>query len=323
MQDHLKAFIQEATGSKEVCALERVQSLWSGYGEILRIGLDHSATVILKHIRFPDQHNHPRGWSTDLGHQRKVKSYQVEMNWYRDWAEKCTMDCRVPKALAETELNGELCILLEDLDAVGFPIRKQDLSRAEFLACLSWLAHFHARFLYEPPDGLWPSGTYWHLETRPEELRVLEDKALKQAASRIDEVLKKSPFQTLVHGDAKVANFCFSESDHQVAAVDFQYVGQGCGMKDLAYFVGSCLSEKACESEENEILDAYFEFFERALQKFDVECDFEKLESNWRKLYPYAWTDFHRFLKGWSPGHWKINGYSEKVKKHVLADLKV
>ena len=29
--------------------------------------------------------------------------------------------------------------------------------------------HFHASFLNEAPDGLWPVGTYWHLETRPDE----------------------------------------------------------------------------------------------------------------------------------------------------------
>ncbi|MGE9289409.1 MAG: choline kinase, partial [Puniceicoccales bacterium] len=38
-------------------------------------------------------------------------------------------------------------------------------------------------------------------------------------------------------------------------------------------------------------------------------------------LYPVAWTDFHRFLKGWSPGHWKIHGYSERLSRSVMANL--
>jgi Ser/Thr protein kinase RdoA (MazF antagonist) len=186
---------------------------------------------------------------------------------------------------------------------------------------LSWLAHFHARFLDEPPKGLWESGTYWHLETRPEELKVLDDKPLKKAALKIDQVLKDCPYQTLVHGDAKVANFCFSQKDSEVAAVDFQYVGKGCGMKDLAYFVGSCLSEKECESKEQEILEVYFSFLSQALKKYKIPCDMVALEKSWREMYFYAWTDFHRFLKGWSPGHWKINGYSEKVKSRVLSKI--
>jgi hypothetical protein len=38
--------------------------------------------------------------------------------------------------------------------------------------------------------------------------------------------------------------------------------------------------------------------------------------------HPLAWTDFHRFMKGWSPGHWKIHGYSERLARQVLAQLK-
>jgi len=38
-----------------------------------------------------------------------------------------------------------------------------------------------------------------------------------------------------------------------------------------------------------------------------------------RGLFPLAWTDFHRFLKGWSPGYWKINSYSERMAREVLA----
>ena len=56
-----------------------------------------------------------------------------------------------------------------------------------------------------------------------------------------------------------MANFCFSESRDKVAAVDFQYVGGGCGMKDLTYFVGSCLDESACEQREGDILNRYFQ----------------------------------------------------------------
>ena len=99
------------------------------------------------------------------------------------------------------------------------------------MACVSWLAGFHAQNLNADPAGLWESGTYWHLETRPDELKRLDDPVLKQAASSIDQKLKDTKFQTLVHGDAKLANFCFSDDGNQVAAVDFQYVGGGCGMK--------------------------------------------------------------------------------------------
>jgi hypothetical protein len=124
-----------------------------------------------------------------------------------------------------------------------------------------------------------------------------------------------------VHGDAKLANFCFSEDGTKVAAVDFQYVGGGCGMKDLAYFVGSCLYEEDCERLETKILDEYFRELKSAVSKQNLEIDWKDLEENWRSLYPVAWADFHRFLKGWSPDHWKINSYSEKITRKVIQNL--
>ena len=124
-------------------------------------------------------------------------------------------------------------MVLEDLDAAGFPVRLASVSPLQLRSCLDWLATFHATFLGVAPEGLWESGTYWHLATRSEELAALDDLRLKEAAPVIDQRLSAARFQTLVHGDAKLANFCFSEEDDGVAAVDFQYVGGGCGMKDV------------------------------------------------------------------------------------------
>jgi thiamine kinase-like enzyme len=123
-----------------------------------------------------------------------------------------------------------------------------------------------------------------------------------------------------VNGDAKLANFCFSD-DGRVAAVDFQYVGGGCGMKDVAYFLGSCLCEDECERQEAALLDYYFRALEAALETRAKQVDFSALEANWRDLYPVAWTDFFRFLQGWSPGHWKIHRYSERLAREVLEIL--
>ena len=74
-------------------------------------------------------------------------------------------------------------------------------------------------------------------------------------------------------------------------------------MKDVAYFISSCLDEDACERREAELLDLYFSHLERALDATGRAFDFAALERDWRALYPVAWTDFYRFLRGWSPGH--------------------
>ncbi|MEM9018905.1 MAG: phosphotransferase, partial [Verrucomicrobiota bacterium] len=227
----------------------------------------------------------------------------------------------IPRFLDSKREGNHLFLLLEDLDGAGYPQRLTSVSSAQIQSCLRWLAEFHATFLECEPSGLWENGTYWHLDTRPDELAALDDAPLRKAAGSIDAKLREAHFQTLVHGDAKLANFCFSESGKDVAALDFQYVGRGCGVKDLAYFIGSCLDEDACEREEASLLDSYFSALRESLAGQNTAVDLEALESEWRALFPVAWTDFHRFLKGWCPGHWKINGYSERLAREVIEQI--
>ncbi|APZ46253.1 choline kinase [Polaribacter reichenbachii] len=315
MNNHFKSIILQKTGASSLQEKEVIQSLWSGYGKIIRVTLEGSPlkSVVVKNVQLPKQLNHPRGWNSDIGHQRKLKSYQVESYWYKNYSNQSK--ARLPKCLAITKKEGEVLIVLEDLDESGFLLRKQNVSWLEIEACLQWLANFHASFLGKDPIGLWEVGTYWHLATRPQELKVLEDIELKKAAAAIDNALSNCQHKTFVHGDAKLANFCFSKNG-QVAGVDFQYVGGGCGMKDVAYFVGSCLNENDCERLESKILDTYFSHLHNAIGYKN-----EALEKEWRALYYVAWADFHRFLKGWSPGHWKINSYSERITKQVIKNL--
>ncbi|MEE9367713.1 MAG: phosphotransferase [Pontiella sp.] len=335
--------ILTATGASTLGEPEVIQNLWSGYGKIVRCRLEGRAlsrpipasvrtgqspslqqqiqSVVVKHVHWPTSKNHPRGWNTGRSHERKVNSYQVETAFYEQWASRCNDDCRVPKCLALETHGDEVFMVMEDLDASGFGGRRGHVSETEIKACLSWLAHFHATYMGEIPAGLWETGTYWHLETRAEELEVLSDRSLKNAAAAIDQKLSNSPFQTFVHGDAKVANFCFADDGFGVAAVDFQYVGGGCGMKDVAYFISSCLTEGECERQEIALLDYYFQTLETALKQHGKSIDFQSLEADWRALYPVAWTDFLRFLQGWSPGHWKIHRYSERLAREVLENL--
>ncbi len=323
MTDHLETIAVQATKARRVVGMEPVQRLWSGYGQIVRCHLEGASvpSVIVKHVRWPDHDHHPRGWSSDRSHERKVTSYRVESAWYRRYAERCSPACRVPRCLELQTQGHEVFMVLEDLDASGYGARRTRVTDAELKACLHWLADFHATFLGEVPEDLWPTGTYWHLATRPDELEALDDPALRDAAPALDHALSATPFKTFVHGDAKLANFCFGPDGRTVAAVDFQYVGGGCGMKDVAYFISSCLEEDDCERLEHSLLDVYFEALGRALERHGKDVDVTALEADWRALYPIAWTDFFRFLRGWSPGHWKIHGYSARLAREVLESL--
>lgn len=302
LREDEKRALEDRVEAGRVLRCSVVQSLWSDYGQILRVECER-ASVIAKRVRWPA--------SDGVGHARKVRSYEIEANFYRRYSARCP--ARVPRFLGEVPTGDGALFFLEDLNDAGFPERRRALSDDELSACLSWLARFHAAHLGRAPEDLWPVGTYWHLDTRPDELAAMGDTDLARAAPIIDEQLQSARFQTFVHGDAKVANFCFGTRG--VAAVDFQYVGGGPGIKDVAYFISSCLDEDECEARESELLDFYFAELSSLLD------DARAVEGEWRALYPVAWADFYRFLAGWRPGHWKMHRYSARLVREVLDRL--
>lgn len=293
----LDEIILDSTYSKQIISKEIIQELWSGYGTLERVRTDKTS-VIVKNIQFPKNSNHPKGWSSSIGHKRKVKSYQVEMNWYQHYGEMS------PKLIASGEISNSQYLILEDLELSQFKTIDSP-SPQQIKHCLKWLADFHKLYLHQPPKELWEVGTYWHLDTRPEELKIMSDLELKEAAARIDNKLNDAQFKTIVHGDAKLANFLFN--NQTVAAVDFQYVGGGVGVKDVAYFLSSIYDENELSYNDEHCLAYYFE-----------QLDNKDVEKEWRELYPYAWCDFYRFLNGWAPGHYKINNYSKRMRDKVL-----
>jgi hypothetical protein len=327
MQSQQLAKIVNTLGAQSVSHVDAIQSLWGGYGELVRVYLTgyHCASVIVKHIQFPQPKTHPRGWATDLSHQRKLQSYQVESYWYQHYANLCKADSCVPKCLWIETTDHETLLILEDLAVLGFNRVSPQPTQPFIQACLTWLAHFHGRFMQHTGEGLWPIGTYWHLATRPDELEVLQDDKLKNAAASLDSILNNCPFKTLVHGDAKLANFCFTPDSTKAAAVDFQYIGKGCGMKDVAYFLSSVMvfnqPTASIEQAVDQYLDFYFKQLTISVAHYHPAINSAQLESTWRPLYAIAWADFHRFIKGWSPEHPKINAYSETLTLKALALL--
>ncbi len=297
-------WVRAVTGASRATRAERVQSLWDGYGEIVRVRLDGAAepSVIVKSVE------PPRG--EGRSHARKLRSYAVERAWYEAFASRCDDGCRGARGLAAERTEGGWRFLFVDLDAAGFPRRAEVAGAVELDACLRWLASFHARFLGETPQGLWETGTYWHLETRPDELAVIADRSLREAAARIDARLRGAVHRTLVHGDAKLANFCFAKDRASVASVDFQYVGRGTGVSDLAYFLFSAHGwgeEVASRGH----LERYFDHLREALAR--EGRDAAPVEAEWRALYDYARADFLRFYAGWAPSRRSLEDYGRAV----------
>ena len=315
-------FIKQFLNADYIEKSETIQSLWSGYGHISRYHVEHQgnrSSVILKAIDWKATTKHPRGWQSDLAHQRKVTSYQVEMDWYKNWSRDTQHSIRIPNFLSSLKQESAAYLLLEDLDASGFHVRCASLESHQASTVLHWLASLHAHYLVVAPNkdwpkGLWPHGTYWHLATRPDEWQAMAEGQLKQSAQRLDDAIRTCPYQTLVHGDAKVANFCFSADLSDVAAVDFQYIGRGIGVQDVAYFLGSCLSEAQLEADTDYLLDIYFSELARCIIARGESPDLaESVTQAWYRLFPVAWADFHRFIMGWCPTHHKNTSFSQRI----------
>lgn len=277
-----------------------LQSLWSGYGAIWRCGLRGGRSVILKSVTPPA--------GDGRSHQRKLRSYAVETHWYAQWSPLCGPEVRLAAVLALDPTPGAWRLVLEDLDAAGFSGRPAPATPAQ----IDWLAHFHATFMGQAPQGLWPMGCYWHLQTRPDELAASADGPLKAAAQAIDARLNAATFQTLVHGDAKPANFCLGPQG--AAAVDFQYVGGGCGMKDLAYLI-----RRGDRPGDPAHLNRYFSTLRGALSSWP-SARLDALESEWRTLYPLAWADYCRFLTGWAPSR-RLDALDHRMVRSAIGAL--
>lgn len=316
------------SGAKRAHFIDDVQSLWGGYGRILRLELELNTarvSVIVKSVRPPQISAHQASTPAGFAHRRKLRSYEIEHHFYHTWAQQLDERCRVAQVIALDRNHDEFLFVLEDLDAAGFTRRSYAPREQEIAACLAWLASFHARFMGQNEHQLWPVGCYWHLETRPEEFEALSDSPLKAAASYFDRRLRNAQFQTLVHGDAKVENFCFagpSKPSAPVAAVDFQYVGSGPGIRDVMYLLSSCLDQKSAASSTAHYLDIYFNELQQALRTDAPSFDANQVEAEWRELYAIAWADFIRFLRGWAGEHYKIHDYSLKLTEAALAQAK-
>jgi aminoglycoside/choline kinase family phosphotransferase len=238
---------------------EHIQSLWQGYGDLTRVVLETGPVVV--------KWAHPPTTAT-----AKRASYANELAFYQS----LSPSVRVPTLVTSRATDDEWLLVLEDLDAAGFVRRTDAAHAADLDAVLTWLAQLHTQYL----GARWPvRGTYWHLEARRHELAAIEDPVLRATASDLDARLASAQFQTIVHGDAKDENFCFT-ADHRVAGLDFQYVGYGPGIVDVAYLLYG-------RSDEDSALERY-------LRQLPAEVARE-----WRVLYPTARRDFERFLAGW------------------------
>lgn len=340
--------------------------LWAGKGSIYKVTLQnvvmigttdepggrrnkmkdapkHKQTTydfVIKYIHSP-----PQTKALSVGDQRKADSYVVEANFYRDIAtslryEPYNLELPQPYHVeigGTASGKGDIVICMSYLD--GQDWYSNITSNAGYLA-LDWLATFHVSH-WDSNDGtdtldrlisdvgLQRVGSYWHLETRPDEHASMSRRGwegrLKRAARAIDDCLRRDPMQCLIHGDPKAANIMLLQSSSssnrrrdnpdmppstRVAFYDFQYCGKGSPTRDLAYFL--CTS---CDEEDEADLVGYYhrrlvEQLHRKQKSSSSSLSIPTIEHlNDSLLIAYA--DLCRFMAGW--GYWGFD-VQDRVK---------
>jgi serine/threonine protein kinase len=197
---------------------------------------------------------------------------------------------------------------------------KANFNEKEYIrAVLKWLATLHASYWGDErvdtiveESGLQQQGSYWYLDTRPDEHGSMPNHGwegrLKRAARAIDNRLKRDSMQCLIHGDAKDANVMVTD-DGDVVMCDFQYCGKGPPSKDLAYFFCSSVNAK----DEGAALQFYLDELTKRLPPGAQAPTIAELIDS----LELAYADFTRFMSGW--GYW--GGNMEGRVKRLLDRL--
>lgn len=284
--------------------------LWAGMGYIYQVTIKVPSVssskqqhqFIIKRVIPPPKK------SRSVGDERKATSYLIEANFYEKLAptlindEHADLAIPVPYHVERDEDTDQVTICMSRL--VGSPGYLGDGDRIH--AVLTWLATLHAATWgsvtvdeYVRQKIVQPIGSYWHLDTRPDEHGSMPRRGwegrLKRAARAIDERLKRDEMQCCIHGDAKDANMLFNDSHAGVSMYDFQYCGKAPPSVDLAYFL--------CVAVGDTDIDHIKYYHQQLLQRLNEnERDHIPTLKELEDSVSLALCDFQRFLSGW--GQW-------------------
>jgi len=214
----------------------------------------------------------------------------------------------VPQLMGISEEDDGVMIVMNDLGAHGkyYTKRGNQLTMEEGRALLSWLAKFHAVHwrAADPPQGLWNEGSFWQLGTRQDELDDLEEEWVqcgldRRRAKEIHELITKTRFRTVIHGDAKAANFFFfagqGDAPLEIGGYDFQYCGMATPLRDVAYLLCCSIQGHLIHENEEDLLSHYYTELTKALRPEDAE---EYTMRELQEMYNLCVVDLARFMSG-------------------------
>lgn len=255
---------------------------------------------------------------------REMVSLHVERYFYSRVSKVLTPFSPVARSYPVAEGSRSEALLLEDLsEDFPFPALYTS-SEAKIHTALKWLANFHASLwdaggsgfvlLPDPltapnPEGaygVWEQGGWWHLDTRRDELTVLQGKAdeygwlLPYVEGVARRLRTEAVGRTLIHGNPRAANIMFSDRTPEATCVfsDFQWVGSGLCVQDLVFFLATSVDSRKLKDEEG-LLAAYHAELVVALARNGGRGDGKYTLDVLKEQWEWALVDWMRFLGGW------------------------
>lgn len=224
--------------------------------------------------------------------QRVAGGYAAEVGFYANLVDG--LDVRTPECWYATISDDRLhfTLLLEDLAPRKPGVQAEGCSVARARGALRNLAGLHAPRWNDPSlhdlgflmntkgpeaveflSGLTRSATEEFVTRYSAELGPDDKATLVAAAAKVGDWIgaPQTPFAVL-HGDYRLDNLMFGDEPDDVYVLDWQTAAVGSPMRDLAYFLGTCLEPELRRQSERELVGLYHrELQSRGIDHYDFE----------------------------------------------------
>lgn len=213
--------------------------------------------------------------------------YRREVSFYQHLA--TSIATRTPRCyFAQRNESDDFLLLLEDLSPSAVVDQFAGISLGTARAGLASLAGLHGptHARSELHDSAWLRGVSQELRPLYEAVvPMLFDQFIERYEGRIDDDVRtivtslkerlslfsgyETPYPCVTHGDFRTDNLLIDACDGTVAVavVDWQTVGVGSPLLDVAYFLTTSLTPEDCAHYEFELLDYYL----AKMSNFDVD----------------------------------------------------
>lgn len=246
--------------------------------------------------------------------------------------------------------------------------KRSELNEQQVYAALNWLSNFHRTSrklvpgnldeLLLPPSEeakrrlagqawgtkLWLNGGYTYLATRRTEYAALaEDEEWSSLCTPVGPdgqsvaelaanflTTRGREYETLIHGDVKSENLFMTKSGREVAFYDFQYIGLGLGVCDLAKLFTCSVPQDLLTDAENGVPsrlrmdkgeEKLLKFYHAKLLKGFLDPQGNYVPYEWDDLVRHwetALVDWLRFQASW--GFWGNTDWLEARCRSILED---